>query len=213
MAPCGWCMPLALGIVVPVRYASSANGTGLPPRNHGGSVPCCIHTSRLPSLMSHYRRVWPPTLFCGETGNDAPIGASGSSSFVPNGSTCDRLNSPHRLIHHHDLFAVQNGHIGDFRGPNGWLAMPLRRQHLPSRSPSLGSQTPLPLPSACRRSNPTQRLCWVCSFLNGISVGADCHASFPSLACSFSLLCLFRLSRSSLSRISKGRNLIISGYR
>jgi hypothetical protein len=111
MEPCGWCMPLALVIVVPVHYGSSANGTGPRPRNHGGSVRCCIPSSLSPCSMSRrrHRVLFSPS--CGKIGNAASIGGSWSSSFVARRSISDTLKRLHRLsLHHRDLFPVHSGH-------------------------------------------------------------------------------------------------------
>ena len=214
MGLCGWCMLLALVIVVPVRYGSSANGTGPPLRNHDESVRYYIPSSPPPYSMRRRRHSLLSTLSYGEIGNVASIGGSWSSSFVASRSLSDKLIRPHRLsLHHLDLFPVHSGHIGDFRGPNGWLAMPLRRQRLPSRSPSLGSRTPLPLLWACRRSNTAYKNVaeFVLSSI-GISVGAGRHAAFPSPSRSFSLLCPALASLVPNSAASPGgRNLFVSG--
>ncbi len=50
MGRCAWCMLLALAIVVRVRYASSASGTGHPPRNHGVKVAVLHPQSPVPKL-------------------------------------------------------------------------------------------------------------------------------------------------------------------
>jgi len=76
MEPCPSRMLLALAIVVRVRYGSTASGTGHPPRKHGVSVRCCIHTARPLSSTKHARRLLLLAPFCGETGSDAAIGAS-----------------------------------------------------------------------------------------------------------------------------------------
>jgi hypothetical protein len=160
MEPCGWCMPLALVIVVPVYYGRSANGTGAPLRNHGESVRYYIPSSPSPCSMRRRRHRGLSSPSCGEIGNAVSIGGSWSSSFVANRSISDTLKRLHRLsLPHRTLSPVHSGHIGACRGPNVWLAMPLRRQRLPPRSPFLGSRTPLPLLWACRPSNSTQELC------------------------------------------------------
>jgi len=197
-------MPLALVIVVPVYYGRSANGTGAPLRSHGGSVRCCIPSSRSQSSTKRRRHRVLSTPSCGEIGNAVSIGGSWSSSFVPSRLRSDKLKRSHWLsLPHRDLSLVHSGHIGDCRGPDVWLAMPLRRQLLPSRSPFLGSRTPLPLLWACRPSNSTQERCCVYSFLD-----RDLRWSESSCRFSLSQLLFFpsllhsSLSHFQLSRIS-----------
>ena len=150
----------------------------------------------------------------GRLATSLPSAGGGQAPSLPAGRLSDTLIRPHRLsLHHLDLFPVHSGHIGDFRGPNVWLAMPLRRQRLPSRSPSLASRTPLPLLWACRRSNTAYKNVaeFVLSSI-GISVGAARHAAFPSPSRSFSLLCPALASLVPNSAASPwGRNLFVSG--
>ena len=73
---CGWCMPPAFAVVVPVSCVSSANGMGAPPKSRARSVCSCIRSA---SGVSR---------FSGRTGVAECIGAHASTSSVLNASRC-----------------------------------------------------------------------------------------------------------------------------
>ena len=190
MGLCGWSTPSALVIVVPVRYGSSANGTGPPLRNHGESRP--IYPITTAPILHEATKAQPAV---------HPILWGDWQRRFHRRELVKLLRSQQVEIRQAETFPLAQYPPPRPLSPHtaGTLAIVV--------VPTFGSQCRFG-GSAFRLDHPVWdpgRLCRcsgladlltphknVVAFLLssiGISVGASRHAAFPSLTCSFSLLC------------------------